>query len=396
VNDRVAQLATLAAPPVLAGGLGLTDPSLRLRRAWPRGGDHLGLEYVTADGRRVAGQWFGVDGDPDQRRLQKVAKATARAARHRDHVAVLPDRGILLQAAGADRRLPALALLAARGDTTLVVHRPERRAVVRLSGGAHFAKVVRPERVDGLLRGGRVVPAAARIATPRVDLVDASCGLVVSDAVAGTALHDRFGDVDAPAAWRAAGAALRRLHDSLATLDPAGLPRHDAAVEAAVVTNWLERVSRFRPAVAAALRTAAQDALARLAEPAAGAALLHRDWHDKNVLVDDAERVGMIDLDTLALGEPALDLANALVHLELRAQQGRCTATTAEACAAGLLDGYAPAPAMRARLHAYVVATRVRLVCVYAFRPGAELDPATAFDRPGAVAPLPAALSAEL
>lgn len=380
MNDRVAQLATLAAPPVLAGGLGLADPSLRLRRAWPRGGDHLGLEYVTVDGRRVAGQWLGVDGDPDQRRLQKVAKATARAARHRDHVAVLPDRGILLQAAGADRRLPALALLAARGDATLVVHRPERRAVVRLSGGAHFAKVVRPERVDGLLRGGRVVPAAARIATPRVDLVDASCGLVVSDAVAGTALHDRFDDVDGGAAWRAAGAALRRLHDSLATLDPAGLPRHDATAEAAVVTSWLERLAGHRPAIAAALTPAAERALTRLAEPAAGVALIHRDWHDKNVLVDDTGQVGMIDLDTLSVGEPALDLANALVHLELRARQGRWTPAAAAARAAALLDGYAPPPPVRARLRAYAVATRVRLVCVYAFRPGSEIDGFTPHD----------------
>lgn len=80
----------------------------------------------------------------------------------------------------------------------------------------------------------------------------------------------------------------------------------------------------------------------------------------------------MLDFDTLAAGEGALDLANLLVHLELRALQGHCTAARAAELAAAVLDGYEPDRTVRDRLAAYAAATRLRLCAVYRFRPGAE------------------------
>ena len=77
----------------------------------------------------------------------------------------------------------------------------------------------------------------------------------------------------------------------------------------------------------------------------------------------------MLDFDTLSLGEAALDLANVLVHLELRALQGRCSEARANAAATAMVEGYDPPPPVSSRLRAYADATRLRLACLYAFRP---------------------------
>jgi aminoglycoside phosphotransferase (APT) family kinase protein len=96
--------------------------------------------------------------------------------------------------------------------------------------------------------------------------------------------------------------------------------------------------------------------------------LTHGDLHDRQILV--APRgVGVIDADTAAGGEAAQDVANLLVHLELRAAQGRCLAARAGALAAAILDGYGPGPDVVARLPAYAAATRLRLAAVYRLRP---------------------------
>jgi aminoglycoside phosphotransferase (APT) family kinase protein len=50
---------------------------------------------------------------------------------------------------------------------------------------------------------------------------------------------------------------------------------------------------------------------------------LHRDLHDKQLILDETG-VGLIDFDLAALGDPSLDLANLVVHLQGREAQGRC------------------------------------------------------------------------
>src|SRR5699024_1254247 len=77
---------------------------------------------------------------------------------------------------------------------------------------------------------------------------------------------------------------------------------------------------------------------------------------------------GILDLDLASRGEPALDLANLLVHLDLRAKQHRCTPARAHAVAQGLLEGYGPLPEAH-RIAGYAATTAIRLAHVYAFRP---------------------------
>ncbi|PYG00473.1 hypothetical protein SAMN05216184_10343 [Georgenia satyanarayanai] len=336
-----------------------------LVRAWPRGEDHALVELRAEDGGTVAAQWFACP----------VALAEAAAA------APAPARvsgDVLLQPGGADARLRALREVLAEDGSRLVAHRPGRRAVVRVSGTdgtvREYVKVVRPGKAPDLARRGGLVAELVGDVVPVPRLVDASRverGVLCWSVVPGRTLHDLgadggWGAADARAAWEAAGRAVARLHAA-----PAGPveARHGAEEELDAVASWLGpavahglldagTVARARERVTAVLRNAPAD-------PVLG--VLHRDLHDKQLLLDDAGTVGMIDVDTLAVGERALDVANLLVHLELRQAQGLLVPDLAAAARHGFLAGVGDVP--RDRVSAYTLATRLRLAGVYAFRP---------------------------
>jgi aminoglycoside phosphotransferase (APT) family kinase protein len=156
---------------------------------------------------------------------------------------------------------------------------------------------------------------------------------------------------------------------------------HDGSAEATVVRTWVGRLcAALVPGTGcgreAAAHRAARRALAVLPEVCAAlvdgvpgaVATIHRDLHDKQVLVD-GDRVALLDCDTIAQGEAALDLANLLTHLELRVLQGHAPARAAAAARKALLAAYEPADGVQRRLPAYTAAAWLRLACVYAFRP---------------------------
>lgn len=356
--------------------------ALRLQRAWPRGPDHLLLEYATADGRRLPAQWFGrPDGTPDRDRLEHVAAATTRAGAGHGTAVVDDAHGVLLHHNGADRRLRGLAGLAGRAGADVVVHRPERRAVVRLTElvETRYVKIVRPAAIGSLVAAAAHAGGAADVAVPTLLHVDADRGWTTWSALPGASLHelagaprrgDAVGRPGAPGYVQAAGMAgqaLRALHALPARPD---LPVHDGRHEADVVTQWLTRSGPYLASRLSAVPDAVCDQVRIAVSGGAGPhVVIHRDFHDKNVLIADGRRVGMLDIDTLSTGEAALDLANVLVHLHLRALQGLVPPATAAQAATALLDGYQPDPAVTSRLDAYADATRLRLACVYGFRP---------------------------
>ncbi|CAN5210975.1 hypothetical protein BH24ACT1_BH24ACT1_07870 [soil metagenome] len=340
---------------------------LQLRRAWPRHPGHLLLDYRDGEAS-VAGQWFA-----DRDRLQAVAEQTASVSPN--GVSCDADVGVLLQRRGVDRRLPVLTDVVANGEATLVVHRPERRAVVRRtrSSATTYVKVVRP---------GRALPGTAELPGLRVPSVlgaQPHRGTIEHAELAGRALHDLLGDAGdgstgtdtVSRAFGAAGRAVRALH---ATTPPAEIPSHRPDDEVAVTARWvnhalahpvLDRVDRAR--ATAALEELRTD-LGALASPST-LTLVHRDLHDKQVLVVDGDDAGILDLDTLAAGDPALDVANLLAHLELRVLQGHCGPDVSAAAGEAFLDEYRPDRELRKRCDAFADATRLRLACVYAFRP---------------------------
>ncbi|WP_152195620.1 phosphotransferase family protein [Georgenia subflava] len=346
----------------------------RVERAWPRGTEHALLELSplrpTVDGAdpgqaAVAAQWFA-----DPARLAAVAAKTP-GGRVAD--------GVLLQPEGADAQLPALGGVLARPGAQLVAHRPGRRAVVRVPAGdgVEYVKVVRPAKADALARRGRLVRALLDDSVVVPELLgdgDVRDGVLRWSDVGGTTLHALGADPartghEVRAAWAVAGRAVRLLHgaDRAAVLD-----EHGVEDELAAIGTWLApavhhglldagQVERATELVARGLRAAP-------ARPVLG--VLHRDLHDKQVLLRPDGRLGMIDVDTLAVGERALDVANVLVHLELRVAQGLLTARQAEAARTGLLTGVGePLEQLWARVPAYAAATRLRLAGVYAFRP---------------------------
>lgn len=294
-----------------------------LARAWPSDGGALLVEYAAADdGRLRVGTWH-------------------------------PETGIALLPEGSDPRLPGLAPALAAGGV-LLAHRPGKRAVVRMPDG-RYRKLVRPGRAEGLaLRHRRLaellgatadVPAVLAIADGWVDLA---------------ALPGRPILGAERAAWEAAG----RILAALRREDPADLPLHDAGAEAATTVRWLTaaadagRLPRFDP----------HPLLAPLLAGPGPTRAAHRDLHDGQLLWDGA-RLGVLDADTLARAEPALDLANLLVHLELRVLQGLLPMGARREAEDAVLAAAAPDPDLRARMEAYAQATRLRLAAVHAFRP---------------------------
>lgn len=355
---------------------------LVLESANPREADHLLLTLTpTGSGpgsATVAAQWFG-----DGNRARAVFSQTRKAAPDAG-VELLSDGtsgGIVVQPGGADRRLRRLHFLAAGPGDALVAHRPERRAVVRRveRGTVTFTKTVAAGRLDKLLQGaGLVVPG---VAMPRLLAVQRADSAVTFAQLPGRTLYELLAD---PACsqdgieriGRSVGRALALL--SRASV-PTGLPRHDLDAELAVTQRWVRLAAgqglldALDVPVDRLLDLAGALPVREVAEEPVRLGLLHRDLHDKQLLVD-GDRIGMLDFDLAALGDPALDLANLLVHLELRALQGRCSPARAGACAAGVLDGCtevegAAATSLLRRMGAYDLTTRVRLACVYAFRP---------------------------
>lgn len=135
--------------------------------------------------------------------------------------------------------------------------------------------------------------------------------MVVYRAVDGVPALDVAAD-DRPSAAEAAGAALRSLHAADVLLARTLQPE----AEADAVRLWARRIGRHVPAVAALCGDVAQ----RLARAMTDVPLLpgvpvHKDFHAGHVLLAGS-RAWILDVDEARMGDPALDVAHFLVHLD--------------------------------------------------------------------------------
>lgn len=316
----------------------------RVRRAWPADGGRLVLELEDPLGRIRAGE--------------SVPGPAGRLVR--------------LSPFARDPRLPGLPAAARTGE--LVVHRLGRRAVV--AAPERYVKLLargRAPRAAELSERVRVLGAAAGLAVPRV--LRAGEHALELAVLPGRSLHalgaeGPRGEVDA--AWAAWAAVWPRLARALPA--PGLLPEHTAEDEARTLARWAAHLDAFPglleapPGAVSALAVRLGQRLTGLPAPRRDRAVLHRDLHDQQLLFD-GERIGALDLDTAAVGEPALDLANLAVHLDLRHAQGLLgpeRRAAGRAAVAAVADELAVDPA---RLAVHADATRLRLACVYAFRP---------------------------
>lgn len=382
IPDIVQRLARLPAPRALATiAIAATADTrdttatsthseaveLHLERAWPNRPGHLLLDYSLPDGSHVAGQWFARSrhtGGCTRSSLEQLARKTAGTTPEPHAVTIDLQHGVLLQAGGADRRLADLARLVRQDGARLVAHRPERRGVVRLTNPVRWVKVVRPGR--GPTTTLPATPDHVRV--PEMLHQDRTRTTTTWSDVEGRSLHDLLRSGLEPArqiaVGRAVGAAIRYVHE----LEPTGLDRHAPDDEIAVVTTWGQRLANHLDHDPAAQRLPRLRTRFATSDPMPRSTL-HRDLHDKQILLDERNRVGMIDFDTSAVGEAALDVANLLIHLELRARQQRADPASVDAIGAAILAGYGWPARHTDRLLAYAASARLRLSAVYAFRP---------------------------
>lgn len=257
----------------------------------------------------------------------------------------------------------------------LVGYKPLRRAVVRFDdpGGTPkaFAKYLRRRQAAPLaelhtvlggwteVNGAFQVPRVIDLRVdPDVVVLQPCSGVMLSNALFAPGsdpplqLIDRIGRVIA----------------GLHLCPKRSLPVHDRRRELRVLRSWLgvglELVDE--PASLEAAFDTLVEYERRLTDHPG--VLSHRDLHDGQLLVDD-DVVTVLDVDTLAIAEPELDLGNLLAHLDwngLNRGDGRW-----RVLARPLVEAYCEVVARSVdwdRLHWYRAAAALRLACVHAGR----------------------------
>lgn len=331
------QTTEMTQKPEMSGMLSTLHAIPGLRRAWPEHRDSsstsVSIECVDSKGRLRAGH------------------VTAGSA---------PD----LLPYATDPALPALS---ARLTGALVVHRAGRRAVVMEE--TRVRKIVRPHRAAALVQAHATAASVLRITglrTPRIlNSSDDIDDIVDLELLPGRSL-DALGDTGLPA-WR-------RLADSWAHLarSEADLPVHGPRQEAEVLRRWCASAQRYgvidQPTL---LHEQVVDTCLRLREDDGVHVIAHRDLHDGQLLWDGID-LSLLDLDTAAMAEAALDLGNLWAHADLMAVRGRL-GPEAHTQVRGLLDNMARTlPTTTERLETYYRSSALRLVFVHAFRPAAH------------------------
>ena len=333
---------------------------VRIHRAWPRGDGSLIVEGRELESGRV--------------RAGRIAGG--------GRASMVPF--------GEDRALLGLNSAAPNGD--LLVHRLKRRAVVR--SGGQYRKFIAGRKASDVTDAH--LAAAAGLAGSGLevpDVVTSDGHSVTLTAVPGLSLHDlgrRLGTDDGTPQALDAG-------DRSASLDRwsqawelwafrwpkfaraaantgalIGSRHHTAMDEARTVARWIELAISFGSLGVPEdrLRSASESVARSLLAGTSPMLLAHRDLHDKQVLIDaDTGSVGIIDCDTLAMAEPALDLANLSVHLDFRVAQGLLSTRAAALGKQHIREAAETLQVPEARFEAYASATAIRLACIYAFRP---------------------------
>ena len=255
-----------------------------------------------------------------------------------------------------DRRLPGLAAASREGQ--LCGYRAGRRAIV--AAPTSFIKVVRPDRVDTLVRRHALLDSSElSFAVPRV--LDAAIdGRVELSVMAGQSLHHCI-RADPSRSLADVGALIAALHrHPLPSWLPVRQPDNPK--------SWVASSRRWPTGHQAMIERAATQ-LPELRPRAE--VVVHGDLHDKNIFCSPAH-LSLIDLDGLALGAPEDDVANLAVHLELRNLQAR-TGLAVGTRTKSLYDAYMRVePLDHERLRAVEAHTWFRLACLYQYRTASE------------------------
>jgi len=224
-----------------------------------------------------------------------------------------------------DRRLPQLNQsvrnwLRSGFSCQLLAWRVGSRAVFRLEtpSGISIAKIYRKDR--DLSRRWAALEPNDRWRSPDITSWDPETRVLLTPFCDGASLNEIWlggrGHIDdgekvaSVLAWLAS------------TPLPEGFPRHRREDEIRILEERLavfERTLQTPPKRARMLLGRVVEALQKSA--ASEEILVHRDFHDKQLIID-GDGGTLIDLDLAAAGPPALDPGNILAHLHLRSLKG--------------------------------------------------------------------------
>ncbi len=335
-------MTRLVVPSVLTDG----RDEIRVQRAWPRSGDP---ELVTL---RVEGR--------DE--LGHVRAGEAVLGRDGSVASVR------LVAHGLDPRLPGLAHAGGR----VVGHRLGRRAVSQCEH--RFTKVVRPSAAASTLsRNAMGSQLAARAGFLAPEVAAGPEGTMHLSVLPGRSLEEAamFEPQEWLSAWDAWGAAWPDF-----TASPVvQLPQHSPQREADVLMKWVRGAAEHgvleAPTVAVdAAREVASHLFDGAAQPLVAS---HRDLHDQQIFFDATSGgVALLDLDTLAAAEPALDLGNLAAHVEWRVAQGDWSTQQGVVALTRIVEVAEYMNVDLIRLHLAVRAAALRLGAVNCYRPALQ------------------------
>jgi hypothetical protein len=290
------------------------------------------------------------DGLPDGVPTHPVAGQQVAAWRFPDDP-VLTSLGTTLDEQALRDLLVELQFTARRVDVKPVVYRPTIRAVIRIlvsedrlvfdreaarlyvRNGHHeiFWKVMPPQYAADV---GRIHADLGRhLAVPRCYTGQAEAGLLALEGLPGETLRDylrrRDGSPPPP-------------EDLIALLDAV----HAAASSEDRVTSMRRRV-RSHERLLRAILPDHDERIGRIAGrlrelPSQRPAIVHGDFYDSQVLVDDAGSIcGLLDLDEVGWGDPADDLATMLGRIWTSGQTGERGRERFRAYAGELLEAFA-------------------------------------------------------
>lgn len=254
-------------------------------------------------------------------------------------------------------------------SATLAVHRWGKRAVIIGSEGV--VKYLRRGKAQGIAEATRTLARMCEEAgLGAATVTEVGEAHVSFDLLPGQTLHS-LGE-DGLAGWQA----LAEHWPALARQN-ADLPAHTPEKEAHVIQTWHKHALRHDSLASLGMLGVAVDEVCRALNdpeqctPHSQWVSTHRDLHDKQFLWDGTT-LSVLDLDTAARAEGALDLGNLRAHIELRILQGRFPAHM-RAALVETIDSIADALGVSTqRLATYEQASRLRLAFVYSFRPSAQ------------------------
>jgi hypothetical protein len=344
---RAREWAARAVPDAVVDGVRVgsvlyrADGSCTLRyliRLAPAGREQILLVQVPRSGADVVVRAF-----PDDPGLPTLPRAL-------DPVLMREVLGRVVPGTGGDRGIGRCAV-----D---VVHHPRQgRCVLRYrlfvgAGGwgelrhpVLFGKVYADETAAAaasslrVLRGGlRLLPERMRVAVPQPFAVVPSLRLGLVEAVPGrpllpdlvTAACEPGGPPreSASEALREAVRTAARAAAAVHLCDPSRspLPTRGLAAEQAATERELALLEAVWPGIAARLRRGMTRTLEALpdcggrtasADQPVAPVLAHGDFTPRQVLLDASGRAGIVDVDTLCIAEPALDLGRFLAYLHV-------------------------------------------------------------------------------